>query len=215
MVARPPPHGGPGSRSAVPAAHGNRGCDRRRRRRVWPSAQHVVAASAQHHRRTAAGSASAGAGDQERRGSTAAPSGLAATVAAGPGRCGGFTRSSATSFSSGRGSLCSGDGTAAFEGGLEIRRASSSASSHRLLAAPASCARRPRVSWSPETWTQQPDVPPVARKLSLNPKLVFVRSAEDEASRRRRRRSHSAAKALSYAGPDACPNFGAPLLRYP
>ncbi|KAH6948907.1 hypothetical protein HPB50_026949 [Hyalomma asiaticum] len=161
----------------------------------------------------AAGAASAG--DLERRGGTAAPSGLAATAAAGP--CRGFAHSSATSFSSGRGSLCSRDGTAALERTVEMRRASLSASSQRLLAAPASPARRPRVSWSPETWTQQPDVAPVPRKLSLNPKLVFVRSAEDEASRRRRRRSHSAAKALSYAGSgaDACPNFGALYVRYP
>ncbi|KAL1449375.1 hypothetical protein MTO96_028117 [Rhipicephalus appendiculatus] len=142
--------------------------------------------------------------DQERRG----PSGLAATAEAGPCRCGGLTRSSATSFSSGRGSLGSADGTAALERSVQMRRASSSASSQRLLAAPASPARRPRV-----TWTQQPDAAPVVRKLSLNPKLVFVRSAEDEASRRRRR--CSAAKAYAGSGSDGCPNFGAPFARYP
>ncbi|KAL3218092.1 hypothetical protein MRX96_006071 [Rhipicephalus microplus] len=139
------------------------------------------------------------AGEQERRG----PCHFAAAAEAGPCRCEVFTHSA--SSSSGRGSLCSADGTAAPERSAHMCRASSPASSQRLLAAPA---WQPRVSWSPET--QQPDAAPAMRKLSFNTKLELVRSDEQEDSRWRRQ--CSIAKARSGVG--QCPNFRAPFLWY-
>lgn len=191
--------------------------DRHRHRRVWPSAERVVSAVAppMGARRQSA----AFPGDQRQH--TAVSGGTATGV---PARCGAAARSSATSFSSGRGSFCSRDAKCAFERSLDMRRASSSSSSHRLPAPAAAAAaaavptspaaRRPSVP--PDRWGKRELPAPPPRQLSLNPKVVFVRSAEDEdVPRRRRRRSHSSAKLQLHDGSNGCPNFGAPLLRHP